>query len=103
MARVFVVLGVHKLRLTGGEPLLRRDLEVLIARLAALGDTRPHADDERGPPRTEGAGARDAGLSRVTVSLDSLDDEVFRAMNDVDFPVARVLAGIDAAAEAGCR
>ena len=102
VARVFVELGVQKLRITGGEPLLRRDLEVLIARLAALGDDLDVTLTTNAALLAQKARSlADAGLSRVTVSLDSLDDEVFRAMNDVDFPVARVLAGIDAAAEAG--
>ena len=102
VARVFVDLGVRKLRITGGEPLLRRDLELLIARLAALGDDLDVTLTTNAALLAQKAQAlADAGLSRITVSLDSLDDEVFRAMNDVDFPVARVLAGIDAAAEAG--
>ena len=102
VARVFVDLGVHKLRITGGEPLLRRDLEVLIGQLAALDDDLDVTLTTNAALLAQKAQAlADAGLSRITVSLDSLDDEVFRAMNDVDFPVARVLAGIDAAAEAG--
>src|SRR5580765_557702 len=102
VARVFVELGVHKLRITGGEPLLRRDLEVLVARLAALGDGLDVTLTTNAALLAQKAQAlADAGLSRITVSLDSLDDEVFRAMNDVDFPVARVLGGIDAAAAAG--
>jgi cyclic pyranopterin phosphate synthase len=105
VARVCVELGVRKLRITGGEPLLRRDLEDLIARLAAL-SPRPGELDvtltTNGALLAQKARAlAAAGLSRVTVSLDSLDDEVFRKMNDVDFPVARVLGGIDAAAAAG--
>jgi cyclic pyranopterin phosphate synthase len=100
-ARVFVGLGVQKLRLTGGEPLLRRDLEELIARLAALGDLDLTLTTNAALLAQKAQALADAGLTRVTVSLDSLDDEVFRAMNDVDFPVARVLGGIDAAAEAG--
>ena len=102
VARVFVDLGVQKLRITGGEPLLRRDLELLIARLSALGDDLDVTLTTNAALLAQKAQAlADAGLSRITVSLDSLDDEVFRAMNDVDFPVARVLAGIDAAAAAG--
>jgi cyclic pyranopterin phosphate synthase len=102
VARVFVDLGVQKLRITGGEPLLRRDLEVLVERLASIDDELDVTLTTNGALLTQKAQAlAAAGLSRVTVSLDSLDDEVFRAMNDVDFPVARVLAGIDAAAEAG--
>jgi cyclic pyranopterin phosphate synthase len=102
VARVFVELGVRKLRITGGEPLLRRDLEHLIAALAGIDDDLDVTLTTNGALLTQKAQAlADAGLSRITVSLDSLDDEVFRAMNDVDFPVARVLAGIDAAAAAG--
>jgi cyclic pyranopterin phosphate synthase len=101
VARVFVSLGVQKLRVTGGEPLLRRDLEALIGRLSALGDLDVTLTTNGALLAQKAQALADAGLSRVTVSLDSLDDEVFRAMNDVDFPVARVLAGIDAAAAAG--
>jgi cyclic pyranopterin phosphate synthase len=101
VSRVFVGLGVEKLRITGGEPLLRRDLEVLIERLAALGDLDLTLTTNGALLAQKAQALADAGLTRVTVSLDSLDDEVFRAMNDVDFPVARVLGGIDAAAEAG--
>ncbi len=102
MARIFVDLGVRKLRITGGEPLLRRDLEHLIAQLAALGDDLDVTLTTNAALLAQKARAlAHAGLSRITVSLDSLDDEIFRAMNDVDFPVARVLAGIDAAADAG--
>jgi cyclic pyranopterin phosphate synthase len=101
VSRVLVGLGVHKLRLTGGEPLLRRDLEVLVARLAALGDVDLALTTNGSALAPKASVLAGAGLDRVTVSLDSLDDEVFRAMNDVDFPVARVLAGIDAAADAG--
>ena len=101
VARIFVGLGVHKLRITGGEPLLRRDLELLIERLAAIGDLDLTLTTNAALLAQKAQALADAGLTRVTVSLDSLDDEIFRAMNDVDFPVARVLAGIDAAAEAG--
>jgi cyclic pyranopterin phosphate synthase len=103
LARVFVDHGVEKIRLTGGEPLVRRDVELLVEGLASL----PGLDltlTTNGSLLPEKAQAlRAAGLDRVTVSLDSLDDDVFRAMNDVDFPVARVLEGIDAAAAAGFR
>ena len=102
VARVFVELGVRKLRITGGEPLLRRDLEHLVAALSAIDDGLDVTLTTNAALLAQKAEAlADAGLSRITVSLDSLDDEVFRAMNDVDFPVARVLAGIDAAAAAG--
>ncbi len=105
-ARAFVSLGVEKLRVTGGEPLVRRDLPTLIAMLAAL--RTPDGRELDLTLTTNGAALRalakplaDAGLRRVTVSLDSLDDAVFGAMNGIDFPVARVLDGIDAALEAG--
>ncbi|HXG76285.1 MAG TPA: GTP 3',8-cyclase MoaA [Gaiellaceae bacterium] len=101
VARVFVRLGVRKLRITGGEPLLRRDLPALVERLAALGDLDLTLTTNGALLARHAQALADAGLTRVTVSLDSLDDEVFRAMNDVDFPVARVLQGIDAAAAAG--
>jgi cyclic pyranopterin phosphate synthase len=100
-ARVFADLGVRKLRLTGGEPLLRRDVEELVARLAGIGDLDLTLTTNAALLALKARALADAGLTRVTVSLDSLEDEVFRAMNDVDFPVARVLAGIDAASEAG--
>ncbi|QIF01331.1 GTP 3',8-cyclase MoaA [Roseimicrobium sp. ORNL1] len=102
IAQVFVGLGVEKIRLTGGEPLLRRELDVLIARLAAIPGVQDLTLTTNGSALVNLAPAlRAAGLSRLTVSVDALDDAVFRAMNDVDFPVHRVLAGIDAALEAG--
>jgi GTP 3',8-cyclase len=102
VARAFAAHGVQKLRLTGGEPLLRRDLERLVAMLARIPGIEDLTLTTNGALLTEKAHAlAEAGLGRVTVSLDSLDDEVFRAMNDVDFPVQRVLAGIEAAAAAG--
>jgi GTP 3',8-cyclase len=106
MARLFAAHGVSKLRLTGGEPLLRKGLEVLISQLAALRTPEGQALDitltTNGSLLTRKAQAlRDAGLQRVTVSLDGLDDAVFRRMNDVDFPVADVLAGIQAALRVG--
>ena len=106
LARLSVLHGVRKIRLTGGEPLLRRGLERLVAALADLrtpgGQRLDLGLTTNGSLLAGKARAmRDAGLGRVTVSLDALDDAVFRRMNDVDFPVARVLAGIDAALEAG--
>jgi GTP 3',8-cyclase len=106
LARLFVAHGVQKLRLTGGEPLLRKNIEVLIAQLAALRTPEGAPLDitltTNGSLLTRKAQAlRDAGLRRVTVSLDGLDDAVFRGMNDVDFPVAEVLAGIEAARAVG--
>ena len=103
LTRLFVAQGVEKVRLTGGEPLLRRDLGRLVAQLAPIEGLRDIALTTNGALLTKQSALdlRAAGLSRVTVSLDSLDDAVFRRMNDVDFPVDRVLAAIDAAAEAG--
>jgi cyclic pyranopterin phosphate synthase len=100
VARVFVSLGVRKLRLTGGEPLVRRDLERLVEQLAELDvDLTLTTNGSLLPQKAEALAA--AGLRRITVSLDALDDAVFRALNDVDFPVDRVLEGIDAATAAG--
>ena len=106
VAHAFAQAGVRKLRLTGGEPLLRKGIETLVAQLATLRtpDGRPLdiAMTTNGSLLARKAAAlAAAGLSRVTVSLDAIDDTVFRAMNDVDFPVAEVLAGIDAAIAAG--
>jgi cyclic pyranopterin phosphate synthase len=100
IAQVFVGLGVRKLRITGGEPLVRREVERLIAMLADLDVDLTLTTNGSLLPQKAELLAR-SGLRRVTVSLDSLDDTVFRAMNDVDFPVDRVLAGIDAAAAVG--
>lgn len=100
LARTFAGLGVEKIRITGGEPLVRRDLETLVGMLAPIPGHLTLTTN--GALLAQKAQAlKDAGLDRITVSLDSLDDEAFRAMNDVDFPVARVLAGIDAAVAAG--
>jgi GTP 3',8-cyclase len=102
LARLFAGAGVRKLRLTGGEPLLRRDLERLVAMLAAVPGIEDIAMTTNGVLLARKAqGLADAGLHRVTVSLDSLDDDVFAAVNDVGFPAARGLEGIDAAAAAG--
>ncbi|OWQ91466.1 GTP 3',8-cyclase MoaA [Roseateles aquatilis] len=106
LAGVFAGLGVQKLRLTGGEPLLRRNLEALIAQLAALRTPEGAPLDltltTNGSLLARKARAlKDAGLNRVTVSLDALDDAIFRRMNDVDFPVADVLRGIDVAQAVG--
>jgi len=101
LARIFVSLGVQKIRLTGGEPLVRRDLERLVEKLAKIGDLDLTLTTNGSLLAHKARALADAGLRRVTVSLDSLDDATFRAMNDVDFPVAKVLAGIDAARAAG--
>jgi cyclic pyranopterin phosphate synthase len=100
LARVFVGLGVNKLRLTGGEPLVRRNLDRLVAMLAAL-DAEVTLTTNGSLLAKQAAGLKKAGLDRVTVSLDSLDDATFRRMNDADFPVAKVVEGIEAAAAAG--
>jgi cyclic pyranopterin phosphate synthase len=101
VVRVFAGLGVKTVRLTGGEPLVRRDVESLVAQLSAI-DGIEIALTTNGALLPQKAQAlADAGLARVTVSLDSVDDAQFRALNDVDFPVDRVLEGIDAAAAAG--
>jgi cyclic pyranopterin phosphate synthase len=101
LTRAFASLGVEKVRLTGGEPLLRRELERLVAMLAEIPglDLTVTTNGSLLPQKAQTLA--DAGLRRVTVSLDSLDDEVFRAMNDVEVPVERVLAGIEAAAAVG--
>ena len=106
VARLFVAHGVRKIRLTGGEPLLRKHLEVLIGMLAQLrtpdGAPLDLTLTTNGSVLARKAQAlKDAGLQRITVSLDALDDAVFRRMNDADFPVAEVLAGIDAAQRVG--
>ncbi len=106
VVRQFVAHGVRKIRLTGGEPLLRKNVEVLVEQLARLRTVDGAPLDltltTNGSLLARKARAlKDAGLQRVTVSLDGLDDAVFRRMNDVDFPVADVLKGIDAARSAG--
>jgi cyclic pyranopterin phosphate synthase len=101
LVRIFIDLGIKKIRLTGGEPLLRREIERLVEMLARF----PAVDitmTTNGSLLSQFAQTlKDAGLNRVSVSLDSLDDHVFMAMNDVNFPVGRVLEGIDAATAAG--
>ncbi len=106
LARLFVGHGVRKVRLTGGEPLLRKNVELLIEQLAQVrtvdGEPLDITLTTNGSLLARKARLlKQAGLRRVTVSLDGLDDRVFRSMNDVDFPVADVLAGIDAARTAG--
>ena len=100
VARIAVDHGVGKIRLTGGEPLLRRHLERLIEMLARL-DVDLTLTTNGSALAQKATSLRDAGLHRITVSLDSLDDATFRAMNDVDFPVQKVLDAIDVAAAAG--
>ncbi|MCH8817428.1 MAG: GTP 3',8-cyclase MoaA [Chloroflexi bacterium] len=102
LARLFTQLGVRKIRLTGGEPLLRAELPRLIESLAVLDGIEEIALTTNGYMLADQARAlKDAGLSRVTVSLDSLDEEVFKSMNGRNFGTRRVLAGIDAAGQAG--
>jgi cyclic pyranopterin phosphate synthase len=103
LARSFARHGVEKIRLTGGEPLIRRNLERLIEMLARVDGINDITLTTNGSllTREKARALKDAGLGRITISLDSLDDAEFRRMNDVDVPVSRVLAAIDAAAEAG--
>jgi cyclic pyranopterin phosphate synthase len=101
LARIFKAHGIEKIRLTGGEPLLRRHLERLVAMLADIGGLDLTLTTNGALLAKKARDLHAAGLTRVSVSLDALDDRAFRAMNDVDFPVARVLEGIDAAAAAG--
>ena len=101
LVRIFVSLGVQKIRLTGGEPLVRRDLERLVEKLARIGDLDLTLTTNGSLLAQKARSLADAGLRRVTVSLDSLDDATFKRMNDADFPVAKVLAGIEAARAAG--
>ncbi len=102
LARIFVAQGVGKIRLTGGEPLVRRDLHQLVGMLASISPDLDLTLTTNGSLLARHAqDLKNAGLKRVSVSLDSLDDEVFKAMNDVDFPVQKVIEGMDAAAAAG--
>ena len=101
VARIFVDLGVKKIRLTGGEPLVRRHIEGLIEMLAAIDDCDLALTTNGSMLARRARTLKRAGLRRVTVSLDSLDDEVFGTMNDVDFPVAQVLDGIETATAVG--
>jgi len=106
LAKIYIEHGVEKIRLTGGEPLLRKNVEKLIEMLAALRTRSGQPLDltlttNGSLLRKKAQSLKDAGLSRMTISLDGLDDQIFRQMNDVDFPVADVLDGIEAAREAG--
>jgi GTP 3',8-cyclase len=101
LARIFAAHGVEKVRITGGEPLVRREVERLIAMLARIPGLDLTLTTNGALLASKAEALAAAGLRRVTVSLDSLDDDVFRAMNDVDFPLERVLDGIDAASAAG--
>ena len=102
LARIFIDLGVEKIRITGGEPLLRNEVESLVGMLSRLDGLRDLTLTTNGSLLArKAASLREAGLTRLSVSLDSLDDAVFRAMNDVDFPVTQVLEGIERAIEVG--
>ncbi len=102
LARLFHAHGTRKIRLTGGEPLLRKGIERLVEMLrTALPDVDLTLTTNGSALKAHAQALRQAGLDRITVSLDSLDEATFRAMNDVDFPVAKVLEGIDAASDAG--
>ncbi len=101
LARIFKDHGIEKIRLTGGEPLVRRNIEKLIGMLAMIPGIDLTLTTNGSLLAKKAVALRNAGLLRITVSLDSLDDAVFKAMNDVDFPVSRVIEGIDAAAKAG--
>jgi len=101
LAGIFVEHGVQKIRLTGGEPLVRRDLHLLVKMLAEIPDLDLTLTTNGALLAKQAQALKDAGLKRVSVSLDSLDDDVFKAMNDVNFPVDKVLEGMDAAARVG--
>lgn len=101
LTRIFVDHGVAKIRLTGGEPLVRRDLPLLVSMLAQVPDIDLTLTTNGALLAKQARSLKDAGLKRVTVSLDSLDDETFKKMNDVDFPVQKVLEAMDVAAEVG--
>jgi len=103
LARVFASYGVRKIRLTGGEPLVRRELETLVEKLALLPGIEDISLTTNGSllTRDKAKALRRAGLRRITISLDALDDATFMAINDVDFPVSRVLQAIENAADAG--
>jgi len=101
LARIFVGHGVRKIRLTGGEPLVRRDLHQLVAMLAPIPDLDLTLTTNGSLLTRQAQALKEAGLKRVSVSLDSLEDAVFKAMNDVDFPVQKVLDGMDDAARVG--
>jgi cyclic pyranopterin phosphate synthase len=103
IAGVFAELGVRRVRITGGEPLVRRNVEYLVELLHAIPGLELALTTNGALLPQKAQALADAGLDRVTVSLDSVDDATFRALNDVDFPVTKVLEGIDAAAAAGLR
>ena len=99
LARIFVSHGVKKIRLTGGEPLVRKDVHLLVKMLAEIPDLDLTLTTNGALLAKQAQALKDAGLKRVSVSLDSLDDKIFKAMNDVDFPVANVLEAMETAAQ----
>jgi cyclic pyranopterin phosphate synthase len=101
LARIFAGHGVRKIRLTGGEPLVRKDVHLLVGMLAEIPDLDLTLTTNGALLAKQAQALKDAGLKRVSVSLDSLDDEIFKAMNDADFPVAKVLEGMETAALVG--
>ncbi len=101
LARIFVSHEVRKIRLTGGEPLVRRDLPLLVGMLAEISDLDLTLTTNGALLAKQAQALKDAGLKRVSVSLDSLDNKVFKAMNDADFPVEKVIEGMDEAARVG--
>ena len=101
LARIFTAHGVRKIRLTGGEPLVRKDLPDLISMLAQIPDLDLTLTTNGSLLPKHAQALKDAGLNRVTVSLDSLDNAIFKSMNDVDFPVEKVIEGMEAAAAVG--
>ena len=101
LARIFVGHGVRKIRLTGGEPLVRKDAHLLVKMLAEIPGLDLTLTTNGALLARQAQALKDAGLKRVTVSLDSLDDEIFKALNDADFPVAKVIEGMDTAASVG--
>lgn len=101
LARIFAGHGVKKIRLTGGEPLVRKDVHLLVKMLAEIPSLDLTLTTNGALLARQAQALKDAGLKRVTVSLDSLDDETFKALNDADFPVAKVVEGMDAAANVG--
>ena len=103
LAHIFAGFGVQKIRLTGGEPLVRKDVPILVKMLAEIPGLDLTLTTNGSLLERQAQALKDAGLQRVSVSLDSLDDDVFKAMNDVDFPVEKVIEGMDAAARVGLR
>jgi cyclic pyranopterin phosphate synthase len=101
LARIFVGHGVSKIRLTGGEPLVRKDLHLLVSQLSKISDLDITLTTNGSLLARQAQALKDAGLRRVSVSLDSLDNEIFKIMNDVDFPVEKVIEGMDTAAAVG--